>query len=360
MNQRERYLNVLKFKPADRIPLVEWPLRGATAAAWEPLGFPKGMTLQQFFGLDEYSLSVPINTSLIPVFESRVIEQNDRYKVWVDELGATRRDFIKQDTPGFVTRSWLKFPVENRADFLKMKERYNPNTHGRYPEGWERIAPVLSRSQVVTHLAIPSLFWTVRDWMGFENLCMAFYDQSALVEEMFEFLCEFYILTLQQGIRLVKIDMVELKEDMAYKHAPMISPAMFRKYMAPCYRRLIDFLKSRGVDIVFVDCDGYPGGLIPEWIETGIDGISPVEIAAGCNVLKIRKEYPRLAMWGGLDKRVLAGNREDVYKEVMSKVPAMLERGGFIPHIDHAIPADAILDNYIYFRELMEKAVHGL
>ena len=154
--------------------------------------------------------------------------------------------------------------------------------------------------------------------------------------------------------------MVELKEDMAYKHAPMISPAMFRKYMAPCYRRLIDFLKSRGVDIVFVDCDGYPGGLIPEWIETGIDGISPVEIAAGCNVLEIRKEYPRLAMWGGLDKRVLAGNREDVYKEVMSKVPAMLERGGFIPHIDHAIPADAILDNYIYFRELMEKAVHGL
>jgi uroporphyrinogen decarboxylase len=135
-------------------------------------------------------------------------------------------------------------------------------------------------------LSFTSLFWTVRDWMGFENLCLAFYDQSALVEEMFEFLTDFYIATLQRGIVSVKIDMVELKEDMAYKHAPMISPDMFRRYMAPHYR------KNNGVDIVFVDCDGYPGGLIPKWLDTGVDGMSPVEIAAGCDVMVLRRVYP--------------------------------------------------------------------
>ena len=85
------------------------------------------------------------------------------------------------------------------------------------------------------------------DWMGFENLCFAFYDMPELLEEMFTFLTDFCIETLKRGIKELKIDMVELKEDMAYKNAPMISPEMFRKFMMPHYKRLISFLKSNGV-----------------------------------------------------------------------------------------------------------------
>ena len=195
--------------------------------------------------------------------------------------------------------------------------------------------------------------------MGFENLCLAFYDQPKLVFEMFEFITDFCIATLKKGIQDVKINIVELKEDMAYKHAPMISPEMFRKFMFPHYKRLIEFLKSNKVDIVFVDCDGYPGGLIPLWIESGVDGMSPVEIAAGNDIIELRKQFSGFAMWGGIDKRELAKDKNAVYSEVRSKVPYMIERGGYIPHVDHAIPPDVPLVNYIYFRELMEKAAYG-
>lgn len=41
--------------------------------------------------------------------------------------------------------------------------------------------------------------------------------------------------------------------------------------------------------------------------------------------------------WGGLDKRVLAKDKHAI-EEVFGKVPPMLEKGGFIPAIDQAVP----------------------
>jgi len=35
MTPRERFINALLFKPVDRIPLVEWPIRGATMSPVE-------------------------------------------------------------------------------------------------------------------------------------------------------------------------------------------------------------------------------------------------------------------------------------------------------------------------------------
>ncbi len=359
MSQRERYLKTIAFESVDRIPLVEWGVREATMNAWIEQGYPKGVSTVEYFHLDDATTGVPISTFLYPRFEERVLEQTEEYKIWIDNLGATRKDFLKDATPGFVTRSWLRFPVEGRSDFLAIKKRYDAQEPARYPEDWTIAAEKINQKDAVTHLVIPYLFWTVRDWMGFENLCMAFYDQQALVEEMFEFLTDFCIETLKRGMDKVRVDMVELKEDMAYKHAPMISPAMFRRFMAPHYRRLIDFLRSYGTRIVYVDCDGYPGGLIPEWIEVGVDGVSPTEIAAGNDPLQLRREYPGFAFWGGVDKRELAKGKADVYNEVMSKIPQMIDKGGFIPHVDHAIPPDVPLQNYTYFRELMEMVASG-
>ena len=65
-------------------------------------------------------------------------------------------------------------------------------------------------------------------------------------------------------------------------------------------------------------------------------------------------------MFGEIDKRVLSKDKMTVYNEVMSKVPFMLESGGFIAHIDHAIPYDSLLSNYIYYRDIFKLAASGL
>lgn len=359
MTSRERLLKTLQFKQADRIPLVEWNIREATMREWIKQGYPEGTNQRSFFNLDPLFIYVPIKLDLYPRFEEKIIEQTGEYKIWQDDLGAIRKDFIRNDTPGFVTRSWLKFPVTNREDFLEIKKRYDSQEPARYPENWKLKAGILSDAAVAIHLSVPFLFWTARDWMGFENLCFAFYDMPELIHEMFEFLTDFYIETLKRGIKDIKIDIVELKEDMAYKNAPMISPQMFKEFMLPHYKRFISFLKSNGVKFVYVDCDGYPDGLIPLWIEAGVDGLSPCEIAAGNDMLELRKQYPGFAFLGGIDKRELAKDKKAIYNEVMSKVPQLIEKGGYVPHVDHAIPPDVSLRNYMYYRSILTKIAYG-
>jgi hypothetical protein len=356
---RERFVNALSFRPVDRIPLVEWPVRESTMKAWQEQGYPEGTEPQAYFGLDTLHIGVPIDLGMMPPFEETIIERTADYKIWRDSLGAVRKDFAEDRTPGFVTRSWLEFPVKDREDLKRMAARYRADDPGRYPPLWIERARCLTRSLVPVHLSVPFLFWTARDWMGFEGLCMAFYDSPALLEEMFAFITDFSIAVIERGIGDVEVDIAELKEDMAYKHAPMISPEMFRSFMLPHYRRFIDYLKGRGVKLVYVDCDGNPEALIPMWLEAGVDAMSPCEIAAGVDPIGIGGRYPGFAMLGGIDKRILACGRREIDAEVSSKVPLMIERGGFVPHVDHAIPPDVSLDNYLYYRTLMSRAAHG-
>jgi len=360
MTQRERYLRTLRFEPVDRVPLIEWPIRGATMQRWISEGYPEGVDPQVFFSLDTNALEAPIELGMYPKFPEEILSVEGNYKIWRDELGAVRKDFLKDATPGFVTRSWLKFAVEDRKDFEQMKKRYVSAQKERYCADFARRAHILNQGVVPVHLTISYLFWTIRDWVGFENLCLMFYDDPALVEEMFDFLTTFVIETLSPVIDDIDIDIVELKEDMAYKHAPMISPAMFRRFMYPHYVRLISFLKSHGAKIVFVDCDGYPGNeLTALWLDAGVDAVSPCEIAAGNDLIQLRKDFPKLGMFGGIDKRALAQGKEAIDREVFSKVPWLLEHGGYIPHVDHAVPHDVPLENYIYYRKLLTRIVYG-
>lgn len=359
MNARKRFIDILKFKIVDRIPLVEWPIREATMREWTRQGYPEGIAPRDFFSMDTIWMKPPVNVRMYPFFEEKVIEEDKNYKIWIDPLGAMRKDFKDDENPGFVTRSWLKHPVESREDFNEMKKRYDPSDPGRFPEGFVKTAGVYNEAMAPVMVSVPFLFWTARDWLGFENLCMAFYDEPVLLHDMFEYITDFAIGVLGRAYEHIRIDVIELEEDMAYKGAPMISPGMFREFMLLHYKRFIEFVKKNGTEIVMVDCDGYPGGLIPLWIEAGADAMSPCEVAAGVDLIQTRKEYPEFALLGGIDKRELAKTRKHIYTEVMKKVPAMIDKGGFIPHVDHAVPFDVPFANYAYFREIMSKIAYG-
>jgi hypothetical protein len=358
MNARQRFIETMKYGNPDRIPLVEWHIRESTLREWHRQGLT--VTPEEYLSLDPYSVPVPIDLGHCPKFEPVILEEYEDYKIWIDEEGATRKDFEVDKTPGFVTRKWIKFPVENREDFERMKRRYDPSTDERYPGNWGEMVGTMNRATAPVSLTIPFLFWTTRQWMGFENTCLCFYDDPDLMMDMMNYITDFIIEVLKRGIDSLKIDLVLLNEDMAYKTAPMISPEMFRKFMFPSYRKLADYLRSCGVKFILVDSDGNPEPLIPLWLEAGMDGFSPVEVAAGVDPVKLKKEYGRdLLMMGGIDKRILARSKDEIYEEVMRKVPYLIEQGGYIPHTDHAVPPDVPLSNFVYYRELVRKVVQG-
>jgi uroporphyrinogen decarboxylase len=116
-------------------------------------------------------------------------------------------------------------------------------------------------------------------------------------------------------------------------------------------------VRSRQIDktrhlYVHIDTDGYAVPVIPLYVEAiGMDAMSPFEVASGCDVVEIGRQYPGLAMFGGIDKRVLARGREAIDAHLEYILPAMRARGGYIPTSDHGVPEEVSYENYLYYRE---------
>jgi uroporphyrinogen decarboxylase len=133
---------------------------------------------------------------------------------------------------------------------------------------------------------------------------------------------------------------------------------MYRKFMLGPLKRVTDMLHGRGIDTIIVDSDGNNDVLIPLWLEAGVTGLRPFEIAAGCDPVAIRRQYGQnLVIQGGIDKRALAQGAEAIEREVLSKVPWLCLQGGYFPQVDHLVPPDVSLENYRYYASLMRCVV---
>ena len=104
------------------------------------------------------------------------------------------------------------------------------------------------------------------------------------------------------------------------------------------------------IKYIYVDSDGDASMLIPIWLEVGINGTTPIEIAAGMDPVALRKEYGKdLYLMGGIDKRELARNNESIRAEVRKRLLPLVDVGGYLPGVDHAVPADVSFENHAYY-----------
>ena len=126
---------------------------------------------------------------------------------------------------------------------------------------------------------------------------------------------------------------------------PALLPAADRQHQGPADR------PQRHL-YVQIDTDGYAVPVIPVYRESiGMDVMSPFEVASGCDVVEIGRQYPDLVIFGGIDKRVLAQGRQAIDHHLEYILPAMRARGGYIPTCDHGVPAEVPYQDYLYYRQ---------
>ena len=191
--------------------------------------------------------------------------------------------------------------------------------------------------------------------MGFENTAIAFYDMPDLMDEMVEYLCEFNITIIEKVLSFVDIDYANGWEDIAFKNGPIISPAMFKKYLFPRYKRIAEVLHKHGVRVIFTDCDGNIMPIVDQWIDAGYICQFPVEVAAGTDPVILRKKYgQRVLLIGGVNKHALIKGKKAIDAE-LKRLEPIINQGGFIPHVDHRCPPDITFENYLYYLEQKKK-----
>ena len=77
------------------------------------------------------------------------------------------------------------------------------------------------------------------------------------------------------------------------------------------------------------------------------------------DVVELSESFPELRLLGGIDKLKIAAGREAIDEELQRKIPIMLDRGGYIPTVDHGVPPGISWENFKYYREKLNTMIGG-
>jgi uroporphyrinogen decarboxylase len=346
MDARERVGTILAGGTPDRVPLFDsyWT---TTVERWRHEGLPPDVSPDEYFGTDEIARIGGDYTLRMP---ERVLESAPTLRTYWDGEGALRKDL--HVAAGW-TSQWLDFTIKTREDWLEQRHRLAYD-ESRIPESTvEAYRQARQRGSFVCYSAHACFHPT---WMriGMERMLMSMLDEPEWVDEMYAAHAQL-VIDLFEGMRRrgMAFDGAFLADDLGYQAAPLISPALYRELVLPHHKRLCDHFASAGLK-TFLHSDGRVTPLIPLFLEAGFAGLHPLEAKAGLDVRDLVAEYGNRLVWiGNIDVRRLSGTRAEIEDEIIPKVLAAKQGGGYIYHSDHSVPNSVSLENYRYAIELV-------
>ncbi len=355
MTSRERFHATFRYGQPDRVWLMsQWAFED-TRRRWLDEGMPRDQHYDTYWGFDRQA-TVPLNFSLWPPFEEKVVEQTAHWQVVEDELGARKRVWSDRQVG---MPQWLSYPVRDRDTWEQFKQRLDPHAPVRYPEYWEDYKRSVRDRDYPLQLSIGSYYGWIRNWVGMEHLALWYYDCPDLVHEMTEYVTDFVLTIIDRALsEIPEIDYAHVWEDMAMKTGSLISPKLFREFMMEPLKRVTKVVNEAGIDIISVDSDGNVDELNALWLEANVNLVFPLEAAANCDALAYRKQHGKqLLLLGGIDKRALRDgcSKQDIENEVCSTVEPLVAEGGYSPMVDHAVPPDVPFENFRYYMDLINE-----
>lgn len=333
-----------------------------TLEKWKKQGMPQDVPLEKIFGFDspgDYAIDGLgwCEAAFEPAFEEKILEDRTDYELVQDAAGRHVL-FFKGRRSGFMPE-YLEHPVRDWKTWNEnVKWRLAPETESRYRDldkSMDEARKAAGQGLIITQRVI-GLYMYLRSLIGPGQLPLFFYDQPELLHDCIKTWFNLADSVIAKHQKYVTIDELYFGEDICYNHGLLISPDMVKEFLLPYYQQLVANLKKRQIDrsrhlYVHIDTDGFAIPAISLYRTIGMDIMSPFEVAAGCDVVKLGKEYPWLAMFGGIDKRILAAGKDAIDRHVDYIFPKMHKRGGYIPTCDHGVPEEVEYENYLHYRK---------
>lgn len=361
LTSRERFVRVFDGKPVDRVPFLD--IMGmcnfpSAIERWKTEGLDQNADARTVFDLVGFDGArgywLPVKDFVWPEFERAVIREDGDQLLVRNCWGAIEKTRKGSEVASLT----ISGPVQDRASWEAIKERLDPSTPGRLPANWDQIMREARESSDPVYaggFAI-GFFGGPRELLGFERQVTLFYDDPELMHEILDTLCDLWIALYTRVQRDVLLDWFFVWEDMCYKNGPLIGDDLFREFLLPRYKRLTAVLRENGCRHILVDSDGDVRRLVPLWLEGGVTITFPWETQFGLDIIDVRRSYPKMGMMGGIDKSALAHGRDAIDRE-LEKVPYMLERGRYIPGLDHGVTPEVSWDSYRYFYERLRDLI---
>ena len=315
----------MRFGTVDRVPYLEESLRAPVIAAWNRQGLPPGTDPECLFEFDRYEVLEPS------------LEPHPAPAQWPEVLG---------DVPSF-------------------RRLLDPADSSRLPADWRRTARELRHRAHVAMLRVhDGLFLSlgVEGWGGFERAIRLLTDAPRVVRALMEEKGWFAADLAAKMLKATEMDAAIFSEPISDNHGPLISPRMYQELVLPGYRPLIDVLRRHGVETLIFRTYANSRLLLPCLVRFGFNCLWAWEVSIqSMDYREIRREFGRdLRLIGGIDLDALRLGRDQIRREILAKVPPLLEEGGYIPLADGRIREDITFEDYSYYRRFLAEVCTGM
>jgi len=172
------------------------------------------------------------------------------------------------------------FPVhdeEHKAlkDITKWKESVKAPSVFYTDEEWAAaIAHANSvdrNDEFVTAFCAPGIFEMTHHLMGIEDALMALYEEPEAMQELIDYVVEYELAYAKEVIDHIHPDALFHHDDWGSQISTLISPAMFKEFFLPAYKKVYGFWKDNGVELIVHHSDSYAATFVPFMIEMRID-----------------------------------------------------------------------------------------
>ena len=374
MHNRDRALNILNYRPVDRMPAVHFGYWDELLDEWVAQGkldrdlvegykarIPEYLTrLDEILGWDfewPHCYNTKTNMKLYPPFEYKVLEELEGGTLRVQtEIGTIER--IK---PGIVSiPEFEDYLLKDRESFEKYylpkmmfdKCRIDYDAYINYNENF------YDKSNAPVALWIGSVIGDIRDMLTLEGFSYMMYDEDeTLLADIVDAYADMQYKCIEEVLKTgAKFDYAHGWEDICYNSGPLLSPAIFDELCAKHYKKRTDLLHRYGIDIVGVDCDGVVDKLLPTWFDNGVNMMFPIEVGTwGDQFERARLKFGKGMLGvGGMDKTALRKDKKAVDSEI-ERLKRLSSLGGFIPCPDHRLMPGTDFELVKYYTEQIKK-----
>ncbi|MFQ5858834.1 MAG: uroporphyrinogen decarboxylase family protein, partial [Anaerolineae bacterium] len=334
MNSAERFLTALRGQVPDRVPIFELYIHPDIIEALIP-----GATLPEFVE----SMELDAISSLW-MTDGTIAETWIDDRTTVDEWGVTWRY-------GAENRGPIAGPIQTLDD-VRHYTPPDPDAPHRLANLREYIARFKGKKAVIYQQRF-GFMWAA-DLRRFDNFLIDCLENPQLVHELLEIANDFAIKLARNAVR-AGADAVVFGDDLAFKTGPLMSPMAFKEFMLPRLSRAVEAVKAEGA-LCIMHSDGNLWKLLDMIVDTGVDGVNPLEPVAGMDIGEVKRKYgDRVCLLGNIDcgELLSQGSVEEVERTVKETIRVAAPGGGYIMSSSNAIHSAVKPENY---RAMIEAA----
>ncbi|MCM8778095.1 MAG: uroporphyrinogen decarboxylase family protein [Candidatus Omnitrophica bacterium] len=217
-------------------------------------------------------------------------------------------------------------------------------------DGWDRIVEKVGKEKAIafsTGIAIPM---------------KPIYLEAALlypewIDAYLEYQTESAIVFIKEAVKH-GADFILGGGDLATGKGPVYNPSIFRKFLLPRYKKILDVSHNAGLPYFFRS-DGNTRPYWDMWFnEIGFDGFAEIDASAGIKLKELRERYGhRVVLVGNVDcaRTLVSGTKEDIEKEVIECIRDAGRGGGLILTSSNSIHYNVPSKNLLYMIEVARK-----